>query len=388
MENFDGMSILVYMGAFIIFSIVFLNGTLIEKIFYVALLILVLSFSAAIAGSFIGLVYSRDYMDIISSNGISHYMAVLTNQIILLLFLGMIVNIQDKVKKIFADNYIILSLLIPVITMFICATVLQIAESGKNYIINVPIIVVSLVIINVITIALLMIEQKMCQKQADDSIRMEIYQYQKRDVEEIRRAYNESEKTRHEINRVMEMTQHLIEKGQLERAYNYIRDFRKCEEEHSNQILYTDNIIMNHVLNRKIEECKRKYITIKCFVCGKFDGIVDLDLHILLENLIDNTIEATGKVLNKKISIDIYGDDGGIGIEISNSTVDKAIEKNPEFKTTKKNKNGHGYGVQNVMNIVNIYNGSISYNHIINNMVTCKVVLVKNSSEIEYNSRQ
>lgn len=256
----------------------------------------------------IGLVYSRDYMDIISSNGISHYMAVLTNQIILLLFLGMIVNIQDKVKKIFADNYIILSLLIPVITMFICATVLQIAKSGKNYIINVPIIVVSLVIINVITIALLMIEQKMCQKQADDSIRMEIYQYQKRDVEEIRRAYNESEKTRHEINRVMEMTQHLIEKGQLERAYNYIRDFRKCEEEHSNQILYTDNIIMNHVLNRKIEECKRKYITIKCFVCGKFDGIVDLDLHILLENLIDNAIEATGKVLNKKISIDIYGD--------------------------------------------------------------------------------
>ena len=72
-----------------------------------------------------------------------------------------------------------------------------------------------------------MMEQNICQKQAENAIQMEMLEHQKQNVDEINKVYLETKKVRHEITKVIDMTQYLIENGQQERAVNYLSEFQK-----------------------------------------------------------------------------------------------------------------------------------------------------------------
>ena len=376
--NFEGVGILMYLGLSILFSYTMLDGSIIKKIVYNIMLICVLAFSPVIAGSLSGLPVSKDFMQLINGRTLSYYIAVIINQIILVLFLWIIVKMEEKTRTFLRDRYIILTLSIPIITIFVCAGILRISGSGNSRVIYMLAAVIGLVAINVITIILLMMEQKICQKQAEDALQMEIFQHQKQDVDEIKKVYIETEKARHEISKVMEMTQHLIESGQPERAVNYIKEFQSDGGSYRQNIVYTENAIINHILNRKIEFCKSIDLSVKCLVCGDFDGVSDYDIHIILENLIDNAIEAARNFENGKISIDIYGESEGIVIKICNSAKKNAVKDNPDMDTTKENRIHHGYGIKNVRELIEKNYGMIHYSQLKEDMVLCKVVLLKN----------
>lgn len=379
--NFEGIGILIYLGLSILFSCLMLGGTVLKKIVYNIMLIFVLAFSPVIAGNLIGLVISKDFMELISGRSLGYYIAVILNQIILVIFLGIIVKMEEKTRTFLKDKYIMLTLSIPIITIFVCAGVLRIADSGSSRVIYSSIAVIGMFVINVITIVLLMIEQNICQKQAEEAMQMEILQHQKQDVDEINKVYTETEKARHEIKKVMEMTQHLIESGQAERAVDYLKEFQKTGGLYHQNVIYTENAIINHILNRKIEYCKSVNISVKCIVCGSVDGLSDYDIHIILENLIDNAIEAARSVSDGRISIDIYGDSDGIGIKICNSAPKNAIKVNPRMETTKENKKHHGYGVRNVKELIEQNEGTIHYVQLSDDMVLCKVLLLKKKTE-------
>lgn len=375
--NFEGIGILMYLGLSILFSYMMLGGSIIKKIVYNIMLVFVLAFSPVIAGDFIGLAVSKDFMQLISGRSLSYYIAVMINQLILVLFLWIIVKMEERTRTFLKDQYIILTLSIPIITIFVCAGILRITDGGSNRVVYISMAVTGLVIINVITIILLMMEQRICQKEAENSLQMEIFQHQRQDVDEIKRVYTETEKARHEFGKVMEMTQHLIETDQPDRAVSYIKEFQKDGGLYGQNIFYTDNAIINHVLNRKIEFCESMDLSVKCLVCGDFDEVSDYDMHIILENLIDNAIEAAKNVKDGKISIDIYGDSEGIAIKICNSAKKNAVLNNPGMDSTKEDKTHHGYGVKNVRDLIEKNNGTIQYLQLNDDMVLCKILLLK-----------
>lgn len=376
--NFEGIGILTYLGLSILFSYMMLGGSIIKEIVYNVMLIFVLAFSPVIAGNFIGMVVSKDFMQLISSRSLSYYIAVVINQMILVLFLWIIVKMEEKTRIFLRDRYIILTLSIPIITIFVCAGILRIPTSGNHLVIYTTMTVIGLVAINVITIILLMMEQKICQKQAEDALQMEIFQHQKQDVDEIKKVYTETKKAGHEFGKIMEMTQHLIETGQADRAACYIKEFQKSGGLNAQNVFYIDNPIINHVLNRKIEICESMDLSVKCLVCGDFDGVSDYDMHIILENLIDNAIEAAGQVNHGKVSIDIYGDSEAVAIKICNSAKKNAVEDNPDMDTTKEEKTHHGYGIKNVRDLIEKNDGMIDYVQLNDDMVLCKAMFIKN----------
>ena len=53
-----------------------------------------------------------------------------------------------------------------------------------------------------------------------------------------------------------------------------------------------------------------------------------------------------------------------------------ALNNNPLFKTTKDDKEHHGYGMDNIRYIVNKYNGRIIYKNISHSMIMFKIVLI------------
>ena len=63
-----------------------------------------------------------------------------------------------------------------------------------------------------------------------------------------------------------------------------------------------------------------------------------MDLYILIENLIDNGIEAAIQTSDKKMHVSIYADEKHIEIEIGNSVKEDVLKTNPGMCTTKKSR--------------------------------------------------
>ena len=82
------------------------------------------------------------------------------------------------------------------------------------------------------------------------------------------------------------------------------------------------------------------------------------DLCILIANLIRNAVEAVEKMQNGEIWIEVSQGEHYLLFSIRNTFVGKLLA-DPEgvFITSKKDKGSHGYGLKNIISIVEKYHG-------------------------------
>lgn len=116
------------------------------------------------------------------------------------------------------------------------------------------------------------------------------------------------------------------------------------------------------VVNSKLSEAKNLNIQTKCIIQNELDDIDELDLAILLANLLDNAIEAC--VQNKDTSdilLKIWCDSGFHCMELSNTIESDVLLNNPNLKTSKKDSEVHGIGLQTIKDIVSQNNGIITF---------------------------
>ena len=83
-----------------------------------------------------------------------------------------------------------------------------------------------------------------------------------------------------------------------------------------------------------------------------------MDFCIVLFNLFDNAIEASGKVNGDRlIKLDIFQKKSYLVVRIQNTVDGNVLADNPELKTTKKDNKNHGVGLNTIKDIVKRYNG-------------------------------
>ena len=86
--------------------------------------------------------------------------------------------------------------------------------------------------------------------------------------------------------------------------------------------------------------------------------IEDIDLCIVLSNVLENAAEACRDCESKKIKMLIKTYKNNLVVQIDN-TYNRDLLNN--LQTRKKNKENHGYGLQNVLRVIGKYDGSIEY---------------------------
>jgi sensor histidine kinase regulating citrate/malate metabolism len=125
----------------------------------------------------------------------------------------------------------------------------------------------------------------------------------------------------------------------------------------------------NDLVNCILSEIDKKYEKeeICLIVRGYFPesiNIDNVDLCIIISNLIVNAFEATQKVFSKKqrtIYFNIKSKQSLLYIEIVNPILEQIYIKEGMIETTKANKEEHGFGIQNVKECINRYNGNLVY---------------------------
>jgi ABC-type multidrug transport system fused ATPase/permease subunit len=374
---FESVGIYVYMAYSLIFSFVVLGGSVIEKIFYNVMMICCLVGSALLGGGLISLVVKKDFLNAIPFGTISRYVSVILVQILLITFLVLIVKLKTVLKE--KDNkYMFIMSMIPAISVVICC--FMVYRSDKSYEQNVIytfIAMAGIIIINVISIFLLIIEQKVYEQKTRQQVMLSAYQQKEKDIESILDMHRQNSKQRHDFKNVILLIKELIRDEQYNKATEMIDKYSEGYKNNNLTEIVSDNIVLNYLLNRKINQCREAGIDMACYILGNIAGVDDMDLYILLENLCDNAIEAAGQCEKPSIKLQIAEDNASMYIDIGNTTKGNVLNNNPHMNTTKKDKNMHGFGIMNIRDIIDKYNGNINYEQQGDNYLMCRCTLEK-----------
>lgn len=141
---------------------------------------------------------------------------------------------------------------------------------------------------------------------------------------------------------------------------------------------YIDNIIDDFSINKTVDYCSsptvnvivNRYKTL-CDSCGiqmnidirnaRFDFMSEPDITALLDNILENAVEAAKKAENKFIDFSIFMRKSKyLSIQITNSASDKVTIVNNSIDSSKKYGSIHGTGLKSIKRVIKKYNGEIN----------------------------
>ncbi|MBP5184464.1 MAG: GHKL domain-containing protein [Lachnospiraceae bacterium] len=145
----------------------------------------------------------------------------------------------------------------------------------------------------------------------------------------------------------------------------------------------TGNQVLDVILTNKSLQCRKSGITFKAMVDGNILTFMHVkDICALFGNLLDNAIEATQQIAsqdNKLITLSVKQKNNFVVVECINCCEQQvAIHAGEDLpKTTKNDKQNHGFGLKSIRRIAEKYNGSMTFTQE-KNWVTIKVLLTNN----------
>ncbi len=126
----------------------------------------------------------------------------------------------------------------------------------------------------------------------------------------------------------------------------------------------TGNKILDTILTAKVIRGHKHGITITCVADGKeLDFMQPMDISALFGNALDNAIESVRKIEDKEkrlIHLSLSRQKNFLRIKVENCYTGHIEFENGLPKTTKKDKQFHGYGMKSIQKIVEKYNGSVT----------------------------
>lgn len=155
---------------------------------------------------------------------------------------------------------------------------------------------------------------------------------------------------RHDIKRYFTNYLYLLEQGQVDRT---ISEMRKTFEQ--NLLVdpqeYTDDVLLNGVINEKRQICEQSNISFNIHVQLP-ESLESVEMAVVLSNLLDNAIEAEQHQEKKEISLYLEVLDQALNLLVSNRIEKSVLQDNPNLRSTRKDKKGHGIGLLSVQEIV------------------------------------
>ena len=178
----------------------------------------------------------------------------------------------------------------------------------------------------------------------------------------------------HEIDEQIKKTRHDLKKhlqslnGYLYSEIPDIEGMRRYLAEYTQRTLilgdmvYTDSIVVNTILNAKLMFCREKGIQTEVYVCRKLKQISEVDMCSILGNALDNAIEAQLKlpVNDRIIGISIQSDEDVLDIVIKNAIAESVLQHQGLEYTSKKSSR-HGYGIKIIKETVQQLDGTLDF---------------------------
>lgn len=197
-----------------------------------------------------------------------------------------------------------------------------------------------------------------------NQLKEEIIYSQQKYYRKIYESDRELRKFRHDIRSKLGCLQLLLADGNTKQALEYLEKIGNHFEKLTLQEFHTGSEILDVIIGHKYLESKKKGIRI--IVEGKMsttDFIDIYDLCVLFSNALDNSIEACERLQDREkvITVSIVLHRKVMFFQFMNPATPEMYEILRQGRTSKKDSQKHGFGVENMRTIVNRNGGEMKY---------------------------
>lgn len=338
--------------------VLFLYATLLNKRGYIQNIFLILFIS--ILGNIsinVSILFAALFFEFPFYEGNAYFFVVILSKILLIVLIYLSSQYINKYQLIQTKKleFILLSLLaLDMIYSSFSDIMFYDALFNKN-------VIIALICVNLLAVFLFIvfIEQ---QKEQDERLTIQRNLLELKTQEQL---YKENiknieklNKWKHDMKHVFNSIHYSLNNNQLNEIDNIINEYTHILDIHQ-LTLHTSNELLDYIIIPKLNIIKVKDIQFE--VINNIENNIPLsDIHfsIILGNLLDNAIENCGE--GKHIFIDVGNVSGFFIIKVSNSIDYPILKDNPHLKTTKKDKNKHGIGLNSVKLLVEKYDGNMN----------------------------
>lgn len=285
----------------------------------------------------------------------------------LILFVGLIILSRISTKKNnsvtadMSDKEWIQFLIFPIFT--ICAVMLMTSSVIKSYHSDIIaiyyIIAIGLIVLNLVVFHLIseILENSRNMKEAEALRQQSIGQLEL--YNSMRENYNIQRQRTHEYKNQIVCMDMLMKKKDYSKLEDYIGNISDGLDAQLDMV-DTNNDVVNAIFNAKYYEAIKNDVLVVLKINDLSDiKISDNDIVTILSNLLDNAIEAAKQCdIGKRIvKIKMLYEDAVLSIAVSNSyKAELVLTEDGYIRTTKKDREEHGWGMRNVVATLEKYN--------------------------------
>ena len=285
----------------------------------------------------------------------------------LILFVGLIILSRISTKKNnsvtadMSDKEWIQFLIFPIFT--ICAVMLMTSSVIKSYHSDIIaiyyIIAIGLIVLNLVVFHLIseILENSRNMKEAEALRQQSIGQLEL--YNSMRENYNIQRQRTHEYKNQIVCMDMLMKKKDYSKLEDYIGNISDGLDAQLDMV-DTNNDVVNAIFNAKYYEAIKNDVLVVLKINDLSDiKISDNDIVTILSNLLDNAIEGAKQCdIGKRIvKIKMIYEDAVLSIAVSNSyKAEPVLTEDGYIRTTKKDREEHGWGMRNVVATLEKYN--------------------------------
>lgn len=341
---------------------IFLNGKISEKLLMIQMTSVVSAVSSMLlTGLF------RQWIEFDESGyaqfGVSRIVLVVLAKIIYLVFTEILIRNQIKEKQYVTNRtYVKLNIVMfaTLLAHLFLTDIIYVNAVNETLQWEIYFVLLSLAAIDIIIYMLFLDLTNNSIRLLKEQMKNAAYESEKKEVESIQEIHTQTMKIRHDMKNLLLLIRLKLQEGRVEEAKQYLENELNVKLAKIN-LVSTGNRLADSVINSHVEQAQERNISMQVMVECALDEADEMDLAILLSNLLDNAIEAAVLCDGPFVNIKIARKETYLHIMVSNSCKGVPHKEDGRLLTTKKDKAQHGYGISNVKDIVERYQGFYNY---------------------------
>ena len=217
-----------------------------------------------------------------------------------------------------------------------------------------------LILLNVILYLMIYQVQMLAKSKYELTLVHKQMEFERSRMEEAHVIWQNIRKVRHDLKNHFTVIRGTLDEGDVESCKRYMDGLYQTVESMGN-LIQSGNSSIDYIINSKLSNLDGVRVLVSGYV-GNYNDIEPADLACVLGNIIDNAIEAQGKVEEDRcIELHFLQKGSNRIIVCKNSVSCSVLNENKHLKSTKPSPEWHGLGHQIVEATVKKYHGWIDY---------------------------
>ena len=286
---------------------------------------------------------------------------ILACKIIQLAFYRLILLIFKKDQTLDLKNGI-LSFLFTTVTALSLGALIEISTLCESPSADVMILALAciLILLNVILYLMIYQVQTLAKSKYELTLVHKQMEFERSRMEEAHVIWQNIRKVRHDLKNHFTVIRGTLNEGDVESCKRYMDGLYQTVESMGN-LIQSGNSSIDYIINSKLSNLDGVRVLVSGYVVN-YNDIEPADLACVLGNIIDNAIEAQGKVEEDRcIELHFLQKGSNRIIVCKNSISFSVLNENKHLKSTKPSPEWHGLGHQIVEATVKKYHGWIDY---------------------------